>query len=223
MSTTTNMVGERVCVVFSYNTRFSCLCHAVRTPLCTNLLSVHAHVVAFLCVERTQSDITRGECERHVCSLGILLLENTFIEPLISQATTGLLFWQNELEGKIIFRAGKGTGWGRQREFCSERGAQMWGKWKPKQKQKKKSERKWISGRSGARCGKWCSSALLWMEMEVFERLLHSPIGTQVTPKTRIRISFALRVPQQNVPLPFDRKLHLALFQLCIIYQRCDS
>lgn len=57
MSTTTDIVGEcecvcaRVCVcgVFSYNTSFSCLCHAVHMLLCTNLLSVHATVIPFVC------------------------------------------------------------------------------------------------------------------------------------------------------------------------------
>lgn len=58
MSTTTDIVGESMCVVFGYNTRFSCLCHAVLMPLCTNLLSAHAHVVPFVCVERSHYTIT---------------------------------------------------------------------------------------------------------------------------------------------------------------------
>lgn len=60
-----------VCVVFSYNTRFSRLCHAVPMPLCTNLLSVHAHVVPFARVLKevvTQSDFTWRECELRVCA-----------------------------------------------------------------------------------------------------------------------------------------------------------
>ena len=80
-----------MCVVFSYNTTFSRLCHAVCTPLCTNLLSVHTHVVPF--AERTQSDFTWGECEFHVRSCGVLLLGNTLSHRAIDikETTTGPL------------------------------------------------------------------------------------------------------------------------------------
>lgn len=96
MSTTTDMVGESVCVVFSYNTRFSRLCHAAPMPLCANLLSAHAHVVPFARALKEvvpQSDFTWRERELHVCACGILLLEQYLQRDTeITDTTTGLLF-----------------------------------------------------------------------------------------------------------------------------------
>lgn len=180
MSTTTDMMGVWVCVwgVFSYNTRFSCLWHAVHMPLCPNLLSVHAHFVPFVCVERSHYTI-RLYMERVVSIMCVpvafLLLENTYTELLISQTTQ-----------QVILTLTKWT-WGnnhiQNREGHSVREKEIfffffWREKDDKCETGRKRNRRWgrsqkengiVKGeRSSARCGIWCSSALLWMKTEVF-------------------------------------------------------
>ena len=71
-------------MVFSYNTTFSHLCHAVCTPLCTNLLSVHTHVVRVL---NDHNQTLYGESVSFACAPVAFCYWEILraIEPLISE------------------------------------------------------------------------------------------------------------------------------------------
>ena len=178
MSTTTDMVGESVCVVFNYNTRFSRLCHAAHMPLCANLLSVHVHVVPFVCVERSHYTITLY-MERVwvscVCLWYFVTRTYSCRALDIMDSETTWLFWQNEPEGLIIFRRACRA---REKHIRRKERLTNVGQEMKKKREKLRKKKKRDIGRRAVKCGIWCSSGLLWMKMEALVFVLNCSAST---------------------------------------------
>lgn len=107
MSATTEMVRECMCVVLSYDTTFSHLCHAVHMPLCASLLSLHARVVNLCVLKEVITQTRHSQNEFCACAWGIIL-HNTY-RLLIKSLTLQQVSYsdKNELGGMTILTIGK--------------------------------------------------------------------------------------------------------------------